>query len=215
MADESTFRIFLTILFATFIFIWLRNFFSVGISRNALYTPTEGLLVAVPLRLLLVASVVGMVVYLINPARMAWSTIPLTLWMRWLGFPVGLCAIFLVHWVLKSLGQNFSTSLTIKEKQTLVTHGPYRRVRHPMYTAFILLWVAFLLLSCLLLCHCRRLRCVWFGNWFIGFTGIMAFVWTTVIRTPKEEEMMSDRFGEEYLAYKQRTGRYLPRRFRQ
>ena len=200
MADESTFRIFLTILFASFIFIWLRNFFSVGISRNALYTPTEGLLVAAPLRLLLVASVVGMVVYLVNPARMAWSTIPLPLWMRWLGFPVGLCAIFLVHWVLKSLGQNFSTSLTIKEKQTLVTHGPYRRVRHPMYTAFILLWVAFLLLS---------------ANWFIGFTGIVAFVWTTVIRTPKEEEMMFDRFGEEYLAYKQRTGRYLPRRFRQ
>jgi protein-S-isoprenylcysteine O-methyltransferase Ste14 len=200
MTDESTLRIFLTILFATFIFIWLRNFFSVGISRNALYTPTEGLLIAVPLRLLLVASMVGMVVYLVNPARMAWSTVPLTLWMRWLGFPAGLSAIFLVHWVLKSLGQNFSTSLTIKEKQTLVTHGPYRRVRHPMYTAFILLWVAFLLLS---------------ANWFIGFTGITAFVWTTVIRTPKEEEMMSDRFGEEYLAYKQRTGRYLPRRFRQ
>jgi protein-S-isoprenylcysteine O-methyltransferase Ste14 len=119
--------------------------------------------------------------------------------MRWLGFPVGLCAVFLFYWVLKSLGQNFSTSLTIKEKQTLVTHGPYRRVRHPMYTAFILLWLAYLLLS---------------ANWFIGFTGIMAFVWTTVIRTPKEEQMMADRFGEEYLAYKQRTGRYFPRRRR-
>jgi protein-S-isoprenylcysteine O-methyltransferase Ste14 len=197
MADESTFRIFLTIIFATFLFIWLRNFLSVGISRNALYTPTEGLLVAVPLRLLLGASVAGIVVYLINPARMAWSTIPLPLWIRWLGLPLGLFAVFLIYWVLKSLGQNFSTSLTIKEKQTLVSHGPYRRVRHPMYTAFILLWVAFLLLS---------------ANWFIGFTGIMAFVWTTVIRTPKEEQMMADRFGEEYLAYKERTGRYLPRR---
>jgi protein-S-isoprenylcysteine O-methyltransferase Ste14 len=199
MADESTFRIFLTILFATFIFIWLRNFLSVGISRNALYTPTEGLLVAVPLRLLLGASVVSMVLYLVNPARMAWATIPLPLWMRWLGFPVGLCAVFLIYWILKSLGQNFSTSLTIKEKQTLVTHGPYRWVRHPMYTAFILLWVAFLLLS---------------ANWFIGFTGILAFVWTTVIRTPKEEQMMGDRFGEQYLAYKKSTRRYLPLRFR-
>src|SRR6267378_1784560 len=199
MADESTFRVFLTIIFATFILIWLWNFLSVGISRNALYTPTEGLLVAVPLRLLLGASLVGIVVYLINPARMAWSTIPLPLWMRWLGFPVGLCAVFLIYWVLKSLGQNFSTSLTIKEKQTLVTHGPYRRIRHPMYTAFILLWLAFLLLS---------------ATWFIGFAGIMAFVWTTVIRTPKEEQMMADRFGKEYLAYKERTGRYLPRGLR-
>jgi len=199
MADESTFRVFLTIIFATFILIWLWNFLSVGISRNALYTPTEGLLVAVPLRLLLGASLVGIVVYLINPARMSWSTIPLPLWMRWLGFPVGLCAVFLLYWVLKSLGQNFSTSLTIKEEQTLITHGPYRRVRHPMYTAFILLWLAFLLLS---------------ANWFIGFAGIMAFVWTTVIRTPKEEQMMADRFGKEYLAYKERTGRYLPRGLR-
>ena len=197
MTDESTFRVLLAIIFAVFIFIWFRNFLSVGMSRDALYTPTEGLLVAVPLRLLLGASLVGIVIYLINPARMSWSTIPLPLWMRWLGFPVGLGAVFLFSWVLKSLGQNFSTSLTIKEKQTLVTNGPYHRVRHPMYTAFILLWVAFLLLS---------------ANWFIGFTGIMAFVWTTVIRTPKEEQMMAERFGEEYLAYKERTGRYLPRR---
>jgi protein-S-isoprenylcysteine O-methyltransferase Ste14 len=199
MADESAFRVFLTIIFGAFIFIWLRNFLSVGISRDALYTPTEGLLVAVPLRLLLGASLVGIVIYLINPARMAWSNIPLPLWMRWLGFPVGLCAVLLFYCVLKALGQNFSTSLTIKEKQTLVTHGPYRRVRHPMYTAFILLWLAYLLLS---------------ANWFIGFTGITAFAWTTVIRTPKEEQMMADRFGEEYRAYKERTGRYLPRGLR-
>ena len=65
MAAESTVRVFLTIIVATFILIWLRNFLSVGISRNALYTPTEGLLVAVPLRLLLGASLIGIVVYLI------------------------------------------------------------------------------------------------------------------------------------------------------
>ena len=199
MTDESTFRVLFTVVFAGFLLIWGRNFLSVGISRKALYTSTEGPLVAVPLRLLLGASLVSIVVYIIKPRRVSWSTLLLPSWMRWLGLLVGLAALLLFYWVLRSLGRNFSTSLTIKEEQTLIIHGPYRRIRHPMYTAFILLWVAFFLLS---------------ANWFIGLTGILAYVWTTIVRTPKEERMMIDRFGEEYIAYMGRTGRYLPRQFR-
>ncbi len=75
-------------------------------------------------------------------------------------------------------------------------HGPYHWVRHPMYTSFILLWVGFLFIS---------------TNWFIGFTGILGFAWAIVVRTPKEEQMMIERFGEEYIVYMKRTGRYLPR----
>ena len=48
-------------------------------------------------------------------------------------------------------------------------------------------------------------------NWFIGLTGILGFVWAIVFRTPREEQMMIERFGDEYIAYMKRTGRYLPR----
>ena len=199
MTGESTFRVLFTVIFAGSVLIWGRNFLSVGLSRNALYTTTEGPLIAVPLRLLLGASLVGIIIYIINPRRMSWSTLPLPSWMRWLGLLVGLIALLLFYWVLRSLGRNFSTSLTIKEEQTLVTQGPYRWIRHPMYTAFILLWIAYFLLS---------------ASWFIGLTGILAYVWTTIVRTPKEERMMIARFGDEYVAYMGRTGRYLPRQLR-
>jgi protein-S-isoprenylcysteine O-methyltransferase Ste14 len=65
-----------------------------------------------------------------------------------------------------------------------------------MYTSFVLLWVGFLFLS---------------TSWFIGLTGLLAFVWAIVVRTPREEQMMIDRFGDEYIVYMKRTGRYLPR----
>jgi protein-S-isoprenylcysteine O-methyltransferase Ste14 len=107
-----------------------------------------------------------------------------------------MASILLFFWVLRSLGRNFSTSLTIKKDQTLVTDGPYRWVRHPMYTTFVLLWVAFMLLS---------------ANWFIGLTGLLAYALTMTVRTPKEERMMIEAFGDDYRAYMKRTGRYLPR----
>jgi protein-S-isoprenylcysteine O-methyltransferase Ste14 len=196
MTDESTFRVLFTVMFAAFVLMWGWNFLSAGISGNSFYTPTEGPLVAVPLRLLLAASLVSIIVYIVNPRRMSWASLDLPSWIRWLGCPVGLAALLFFYWVLKSLGQNFSTSLTIKQEQTLITHGPYRRIRHPMYTVLIVLWFAYFLLS---------------ANWFIGMTGILAFMWTMIVRTPKEERMMIDRFGEEYIAYMKRTGRYLPR----
>jgi len=135
-------------------------------------------------------------VYSIDPALMKWSTLLLPHWMRWFGFCVGLGALLIFFWVLRSLGRNFSTTLTINKAQTLVTRGPYQWVRHPMYTSFIVLWVGLLFLS---------------TNWFIGLTGVLGFVLAIVVRTPKEEQMMIDRFGDEYIAYMKRTGRYLPR----
>jgi hypothetical protein len=61
MTDESTFRVLFTVIFAGSVLIWGPNFLSVGLSRYALYTTTEGPLVAVPLRLLLGASLVSIV----------------------------------------------------------------------------------------------------------------------------------------------------------
>jgi protein-S-isoprenylcysteine O-methyltransferase Ste14 len=142
------------------------------------------------------ASLVGILVYSINPRLMKWSALFLPFWLRGFGFLVGLVALLVLFWVFRSLGQNFSTTLSINKNQTLVTRGPYQWVRHPMYTSFVILWVGFLLLS---------------ANWFIGLTGILGFVWAIVVRTPKEEQMMIDRFGNEYTAYMKRTGRYLPR----
>jgi protein-S-isoprenylcysteine O-methyltransferase Ste14 len=192
---ENTFQALLIFTAVVFVILWGRNLVSIGITSDKFYTATEGIMIAVPRFILLGASLVGILVYSINPHLMKWSALPLPFWLRWFGLFIGLAALVIFFWVLQSLGQNFSTTLTIKKDQTLVIQGPYQWVRHPMYTSFVLLWVSYFLVS---------------ANWYIGLTGIAGFVWAIVVRTPKEEQMMIEQFGDEYITYMKHTGRYLP-----
>ncbi len=196
MITETTFQALFIFTALVFVILWGRNLLSIGISRDKFYTATEGIIIAVPRFVLLGASLAGIFVYGVNPQLMKWSAFPFPFWLRWIGFFIGLVALLIFFWVLRSLGRNFSTTLTIKKDQTLVSYGPYRWVRHPMYASFILLWVGFFFIS---------------ANWFIGLTGILGFVWAIVVRTPREEQMMIERFGDEYISYMKCTGRYLPR----
>lgn len=195
MIDEIIFRALFIFTTAGFVILWGYNILSIGVTRDKFYTATEGMLLAGLRFLLLGASLAGMLLYCIDLRLMQWSTLALPSWLRWFGFLIALAALMLFYWVLRSLGRNFSTTLTMKKDQTLVVQGPYRWVRHPMYTSFVLLWVGYLLIS---------------ANWFIGLTGILGFVLAIVVRTPMEEQMMIERFGDEYHAYIKRTGRYLP-----
>ena len=196
MIDEIIFQILFIFTALVFVILWGDNLGSIGITRDKFYTTTEGLMLAGLRFLLLGASMAGILIYCINPHLMKWSALPLPFWLRWFGLFIALAALFIFFWVLRSLGRNFSTTLTMKKDQTLVVQGPYHWVRHPMYTSFVLLWIGYFFIS---------------TNWFIGLTGISGFVLAIVVRTPKEEHMMIERFGDEYLAYMKRTGRYLPR----
>ncbi len=86
--------------------------------------------------------------------------------------------------------------MKIRAEHQLIEEGPYRRVRHPMYTAFILLGLGFFLLS-------------W--NWLIGGAWLAPSVLVITRRIPQEEAMMAEQFGEDYEEYKARTGRFLPK----
>ena len=48
------------------------------------------------------------------------------------------------------------------------------------------------------------------ANWFIGVAGLLVFA-LLAVRTPTEEGKLVERFGEEYRAYMQKTGRFCPR----
>jgi protein-S-isoprenylcysteine O-methyltransferase Ste14 len=88
--------------------------------------------------------------------------------------------------------------LEIRQGHVLVTGGVYRFVRHPMYAS---IWL-FAIAQGLLL-----------GNWLAGWSGVVTFAPLYIIRTPREERMMRDFFGDEYGVYMRRTGRLLPRLF--
>lgn len=134
-------------------------------------------------------------VYLINPAWMAWAHLPLPTWLRWTGGVLMVICLPLVYWLFSSLGKNITGTVAIRKEHTLVTHGPYRWVRHPLYSVAFLLFTGFSFLS---------------ANWFIPLT-VLGTMFILTQRTPIEEAKLIERFGDEYRQYMLETGRYFPR----
>ena len=78
----------------------------------------------------------------------------------WLGLFFAIAALGMFHLTHRALGRNWSISLDVRENHELVTEGIYRRVRHPMYSAFWLWAIAQALLL---------------PNWIAGFAGLAGF----------------------------------------
>ena len=116
--------------------------------------------------------------------------------LAWLGLVVAAASLVMFHLTHEALGRNWSVSLQMRENHKLITHGVYARIRHPMYPAFWLWGLAQALLL---------------PNWLAGFSGLIGFGTLYFLRVGPEEEMMVERFGQEYRDYMARTGRVLPR----
>jgi protein-S-isoprenylcysteine O-methyltransferase Ste14 len=116
-------------------------------------------------------------------------------WQAWLGAAVFAAALWLFYRTHKDLGRNWSVTLEVRERHTLVTDGVYSRVRHPMYSAFWL-WA---LAQALLL-----------PNWIAGPAGFVGFGTLFFLRVGREEALMIETFGDEYRRYMARTARVLP-----
>ena len=89
----------------------------------------EGLFILVGLRLMGLVGYVGMFAYMINPATLAWASLPMPIWARWTGVALGVVVTFLMTWVLRSIGTNITDTVVTRKEHTLITHGPYRYVR--------------------------------------------------------------------------------------
>ncbi|MFX0168294.1 MAG: isoprenylcysteine carboxylmethyltransferase family protein [Candidatus Hodarchaeota archaeon] len=137
----------------------------------------------------------GVVIYAFFTPLYPWTQLPLPDLVRWTGVTIGLVSIPFIGWIHWVLGRAFSKSLTIQEGHQLVTTGPYRRIRHPMYTVFIVYFLSLFLIS---------------TNLFLLITWILMII-TFIVRIPKEEQMLLDQFGEAYREYMKKTGRLLPR----
>jgi protein-S-isoprenylcysteine O-methyltransferase Ste14 len=133
-------------------------------------------------------------VYLINPSWMAWSKIGLPEWARWLGVGLGILCVLGIYWLFSSIGSGITATSATRREHRLVTSGPYRWVRHPLYTVGSSLFLSLGLIA---------------DNWFIALLGVLAFI-AVAIRTPKEEANLIAKFGDDYLEYMKRTGRFLP-----
>lgn len=197
MATETTFRIILGLLFVA---MYLPRRYFQDLSRR---TAQESLNVDLDSRrdtllqtLPLTVSTVSIVVFLINPSWLSWSRLALPDWLRWIGAGLALIGTIVMIWTHLSLGKNFFAGMKLRTGHELVIDGPFRWIRHPMYTAFILLGIGYLLLS---------------ASWLIGISWLLGVVVVLMSRMPKEESMMRERFGQGYITYTARTGRFFPR----
>jgi len=134
-------------------------------------------------------------IYLLSPAWMAWSKIGLPEWARWFGVGIGVLCTMGIYWLFSSIGSGITPTSATRRQHTLITSGPYRWVRHPLYTVGSSLFIAFGMMA---------------DNWFIAALGVLAFI-GMAIRTPKEEANLIEKFGDEYREYMKRTGRFFPK----
>jgi len=105
---------------------------------------------------------------------------------------VGLWLFYRAH---ADLGKFWSITLEVRENHRLISHGIYRRVRHPMYSALLLYSVG---------------QALAVPNWVAGPSYLVSFGILFAFRIRAEERMMVAALGDEYLSYMARTKRLLP-----
>jgi protein-S-isoprenylcysteine O-methyltransferase Ste14 len=203
LADEFLYAVLFTLSFISF---WtIRNYY-IRKTRNAEVHRTraerkeamkkEGW-TGIAIIILMPIEIIIIVLYFINPLWLSLSPLMIPETFRWLGLFFVILSLPYIIWVHRTLGRAYSYALETKNEQTLVTTGPFSRIRHPLYSGHILFN---------------------FGSIFLTLnipliTLAILGIPLTYVRMRDEERMMIVRFGEEYEQYILRTGRVFPKLF--
>jgi len=110
------------------------------------------------------------------------------------GLAVEAMGLFLAIWARRHLGRNWSGEITIKVEHQLIRSGPYRLLRHPIYTGLLAMYTGTALVTG------ERLA-------MLGLT-MAAFAYWRKIRL--EEANLSVAFGGDYEAYRRETWALVP-----
>jgi protein-S-isoprenylcysteine O-methyltransferase Ste14 len=113
------------------------------------------------------------------------------------GLGVDAMGLFLAIWARRQLGRNWSGEITIKVDHQLIRSGPYRLLRHPIYTGLLAMYAGTALVTG------ERLA-------IIGLA-MAAFAYWRKIQL--EEANLNLAFGAEYDAYRRETWALVPRLF--
>ena len=97
-------------------------------------------------------------------------------------------------WARYHLGRNWSSMVMIKVGHQLIRTGPYRFVRNPMYTGILVAVVGV---------------AIAIGELF-AFIALLIGIASIWFKIKAEEEVLTERFGEEYLQYKREVKALIP-----
>jgi protein-S-isoprenylcysteine O-methyltransferase Ste14 len=97
-------------------------------------------------------------------------------------------------WARWTLGKMWSSVPTLREHHELHTNGPYRFTRHPIYTGILGMLLGTVLIA--------------------GFGGVIVALVVVggvfLVRIPREEKLMLQTFGEQYVRYQRKVPRLVP-----
>lgn len=114
---------------------------------------------------------------------------------EWFGVLLTAAGIGIAFWARWHLGTNWSGVVTLKEGHELIRTGPYRSIRHPIYTGILLALLG---------------TAVNFGEVRALLAVVIAWL-SFYIKARREESFLSQEFGPGFAEHKQHTGMFLPR----
>ena len=195
MTSDLSFRIGIGLVFAGL--VWMVTRYRRRAQGDEQFSlEKEGWRIAIPLRLGGIALWLYLPAYVLAPGWMAWSTVDVSPVLRWIALAVAALVVPpFVAWAQRSLGKNVSPTVVTRPEHQLVTYGPYRYIRHPLYTAGMVFFLAMSVAA---------------GSWFLPLVMLVVFP-VLMVRIPLEEAELEARFGEPYRRYKASTGRFVPR----
>jgi protein-S-isoprenylcysteine O-methyltransferase Ste14 len=142
----------------------------------------------------------GVYLYIVLPSWIMFLSIPLPDWFRLIMAGVAALSIPFTLWGYRTLGKNWVHALDPsqflqRKRETLVTIGPYRYVRNPIYVGAFTFIIALALVA---------------ANWLILLPAL-SLVTLVYTQIGKEEAMLTARFGDEYREYTKRTLPLIPK----
>ncbi|HSR40743.1 MAG TPA: isoprenylcysteine carboxylmethyltransferase family protein [Longimicrobiales bacterium] len=151
--------------------------------------------VAVALRITGATYYGSVLLWLVYPPALGWSAVSVAPALRWTGILVTASGLGLAVWSLRHLGSNVTPTAIARPDAELVDTGPYRRVRHPLYSSMFLTVPGIAMASASL----------------VVLVAGAAMLATIVVRTRAEEKNLERELGEDYRSYVDATGRFFPR----
>jgi protein-S-isoprenylcysteine O-methyltransferase Ste14 len=195
MSLENISRVLLSLILFPMLAIGLYHRLRAAATKEKLDRRQEGMVILITLRLVGLGLWVLVFAWLISPSALSGFAVELPAWLRVSGFGMGLIAMAWFWWVFRSLGKNITDTVVTRKEHTMVRHGPYRWVRHPLYTGIVPFGLAIAMLT---------------ANWLIVALAAVTFG-ILAVRTRVEERNLVARFGDSYREYMESTGRFFPK----
>ena len=113
----------------------------------------------------------------------------------WLGLALGVGGVAFALWAIVAIGRHYDLELEVHADHEVVRTGPYRLVRHPIYTGLLIHLIG---------------ACLATGNLLLAAGTFLVVLPIFYLRARIEEELLRKQLGPAYDAYAREVGMVIP-----